>query len=305
MLKTSVIICTYNREGYLPLCLEHLKRQTAPLNSFEIVIVNNNSTDNTDSICLAFQQENPQLNIKYVIETNPGLSNARNRGIHESKGEILCFLDDDGFAYPDYIKNLLEELEKNKAIQAFGGRIVPRYEKQKPKWLTKWLMPLLSVLDKGNEVCLFKGRDYPIGANMGFKRSIIPKVGTFRNDLGRKGTELLGGEEKDFFLNVKKRNISIYYLPNVVIDHIIPEQRLRVEYIKRMANGIGCSEKIRTKNKNIYVYSMALVAELIKWLATLFLALYYVFIHWKKSWMLLQFRYWVTKGMLKDKSVRT
>jgi glycosyltransferase involved in cell wall biosynthesis len=298
MLKTSVIICTYNRERYLPTCLAHLKQQTAPRTSFEIVLVNNNSSDLTDSICLAFQAENPQLNLTYVIESNPGLSYARNRGITESKGEMVCFIDDDGFAYPDYIENLHKELEKNRAIEAFGGRIFPRYEEQKPKWLSKWLMPLLSVLDKGNSIRLFKGRDYPIGANMGCKRSILLKAGAFNTELGRKGTELLGGEEKDFFFKVKKMNIPVFYLPNVTIDHIIPDQRLTVDYIKRMANGIGRSEQIRTKNKSFSAYTMALISELMKWFVTLLLSIYYVFFHWEKSWMLLRFRFWVTKGLL-------
>jgi hypothetical protein len=81
MLKISVVICTYNREKYLPICLDHLKNQKAPKDSFEIVIINNNSTDSTDIICRDFIAKNPELNVTYDIEYDPGLSHARNKGI--------------------------------------------------------------------------------------------------------------------------------------------------------------------------------------------------------------------------------
>ena len=97
-MKISIIICTYNRELYLPKCLEHLKNQTEAPSNFEIILVNNNSTDQTENICENFIAQNPQLITKYVKEMNPGLSFARNRGIKESKGDVLVFIDDDAMA---------------------------------------------------------------------------------------------------------------------------------------------------------------------------------------------------------------
>lgn len=298
MLMTSVIICTYNRELYLPKCLEHLKNQTADPKSYEIVIVNNNSSDSTDAICKEFCAKNPALQITYIIETTPGLSAARNCGIQNSKGELLCFIDDDGFAFPDYVDNLIRIHATHPEILAFGGRIYPEFEKEKPIWLTRWLMPLLSVLDKGDEITFFKGNSYPIGANMGFTKSIISQIGDFNSELGRKGDLLLGGEEKDFFYRIKNEHIQIYYLPHLKITHIIPASRLHIDYIKRLGIGIGLSEQKRTKSEHTLIYLFSIVLEMLKWGATFFLAFYYFFIHIDKSKFLLKFRWWVTKGLI-------
>ena len=100
----SIIICTYNRMQYLPKCLEHLKNQTCKTEDYEVVLINNNSTDKTEFICKEYIQKNPELNVSYFLEKNPGLSHARNRGVKEANGDVLCFIDDDGFAIPDYVK---------------------------------------------------------------------------------------------------------------------------------------------------------------------------------------------------------
>lgn len=294
----SVVICTYNREKYLPLCLEHLKNQTAPKESFEIVIINNNSKDLTDLICSQFISNNPELNVTYDIEYKPGLSHARNRGIELSIGEIICFIDDDGFVFPDYIMNLIELLKKHKNISAFGGRIYPVFESSKPNWMSRWLLPLISVLDLGEQIKLFNFNSYPIGANMGFKKSLISEVGFFNTELGRIENTLLGGEEKDFFYKIRRINIPIYYIPNLRINHIIPDSRLSMEYIKKMGIGIGISEQIRAKNLGNNSYYFSIIKEALKWLVSFILALFYLFLSKEKSTMLLLFRSWVTAGLL-------
>jgi glycosyltransferase involved in cell wall biosynthesis len=297
-MKISIIICTYNRVLYLSKCLEHLRNQNSKPSDYEIVIVDNNSTDKSEEISRNFIYENPHLIVKYIFESNSGLSHARNRGINESIGEVICFIDDDGFVFPEYVKNLKYCLINNPHINAFGGKIYPMYESSPPKWMTRWLQPLLSVIDKGNNIVLFKGTHYPIGANMGFKRNLITKIGLFNTDLGRKGNSLLGGEEKDFFLKIKKIKEPIYFLPNVIINHIIPDNRVTESYIRRMGIGIGISERIRTINNNNFEYIITVFKEVFKWIVTIFLAVFYLFSFWGKSYMLIRFRYWVTLGLL-------
>ena len=297
-MKISIIICTYNRVLYLPKCLEHLKNQDSKASDYEIIIIDNNSTDKTAEISKKFISENPELNIRYILEPTSGLSHARNKGINESRGEIICFIDDDGFVFPDYVKNLRKTLEDNPNINAFGGKIYPMYESQRPKWMTRWLQPLLSVIDKGNKIVLFKGNHYPIGANMGFRRCLIEKVGFFNTNLGRKGNSLLGGEEKDFFFKIKKLNEPIFFLPSVIIHHVIPDNRVTPDYIRRMGIGIGISERVRTLNNNKFDYLISLIKEFLKWGVTLSLSFIYLFSYWQKSSMLIRFRYWVTIGLL-------
>ena len=98
-MKLSVIICTYNRERYIYNALKSIAEQDFPLSGYEIVLVNNNSTDNTENICKDFKRDYPQVDFRYFIETNQGLSYARNRGVKESSGDILIFVDDDATVF--------------------------------------------------------------------------------------------------------------------------------------------------------------------------------------------------------------
>src|SRR5947207_2185402 len=107
-IKISVVIATYNREKYIRQALDALVLQTLPSESFEIIVVNNNSTDRSEEEILAFRKDHPELNFEYVIETNQGLSFSRNRGIHESSGGLVTFLDDDAIATPDFLKSCVD-----------------------------------------------------------------------------------------------------------------------------------------------------------------------------------------------------
>jgi Glycosyltransferases involved in cell wall biogenesis len=98
-MKLSVIFCTYNREKYLYNALKSISQQNIPYHDYEIVMVNNNSTDSTESICKQFRYDYPGVNFRYFLETQQGLSYARNRGVQESRGDILVFVDDDATAF--------------------------------------------------------------------------------------------------------------------------------------------------------------------------------------------------------------
>ena len=93
----SIIVCTYNRDKYLYGALKCIAENGFPTKDYEIVLVNNLSTDNTEAECLRFQSDYPEVDFRYFVETNQGLSFARNRGIKESQGETLLFLDDDSY----------------------------------------------------------------------------------------------------------------------------------------------------------------------------------------------------------------
>ena len=91
----SVILCTYNRDKYIYNVLKSLAENTLSPDQYEIVLVDNNCTDNTHSECDRFVKDFPEVTFRYFVETNQGLSHARNRGIRESKGDILVYVDDD------------------------------------------------------------------------------------------------------------------------------------------------------------------------------------------------------------------
>ncbi|HET8858495.1 glycosyltransferase [Marivirga sp.] len=296
----SVIVCTYNRREYLPDCLKHLVKQSAQHEDYEVLIIDNNSTDNTATIAQDLIKDHPDLNAQYFCEMNQGHTYARNRGIKEAKGEILSFIDDDAFVDYNFIKEIQFYFKQHAEVSAIGGKILPVYEGKHPKWMSKYLLTLVSALDMGNSPKKFKGSKFPIGANMAFRADVFEKYGHFNTDLGRRGSGLEGGDEKEVFLRLKKENEEIHYVPKVKVDHIIPEKRLTMEYIKGLGIGVGSSEKRRVTNSGFTETMKKIISETIKVCAT-FILFFFYFIQGKfaQAKMLVKFRFWVLQGYLK------
>lgn len=295
----SIIVCTYNRDKYIYDALESIANNDFPHNEYEIVLVNNNSTDSTEEKSKQFATKFPDVNFRYCTESKQGLSYARNKGITESKGDFIVFLDDDVVVKPDYLKNLKTNLDNTPDLMAFGGKIMPRFEAgHPPKWLNRWMYSLISATNCPDKAQKYGKRKYPIGANMGFKRQCLEKSGYFNTELGRTGNILLGGEEKDIFMRLRAKGITPYYLPNVEIEHIIPESRTTIEYIERAGLGIGISEQIRCTSAGKQCLRKRHFQEFVKWCGTIVLATYYaITFRPQTSKVMLKFRKNVTKGL--------
>lgn len=298
----SVIICTYNRELYLKESLNCIAMQNLDRKFFELIVINNNSSDKTDSVCRKFKTENPTLNFRYFIEENVGLSFARNRAIKESIGDVLIFLDDDAMATETYLSEIYTYFKENHKTVAGGGKIIPKYESHSPEWMSSYLLPVVSALSLGDVIRTFPKQKYPIGANMFFRKRFFEEYGYFITDLGRKGKLLLGGEEKDIFQRINLRKDSIVYLPGAVVRHIVPEERLQINYICNLAKGVGISERIRVVAKRGSLVAMYL-KELYKWGGSIVLFfMFFLKFENNKGKMILRFRYFVTKGMFVGKN---
>lgn len=294
----SIIVCTYNRDKYIYQCLSRIAENVTRFD-WEIILINNNSTDNTATECKRFETDYPCSNFHYFVESTSGLSHARNRGIKEAHGKWFVFLDDDSMIQTNYIENLGIWLEQYPNVGAFGGKIDPFFEDKTPSWLSKWSMGFVSAIDLGNKVTVFQQGKYPIGANMGIARKAIDTVGDFNTSLGRTKELLLGGEEKDIFMRIQNANFSIYYFPNIDVQHCIPAKRTTYEFIRRLGYGVGVSECLRTKNIGIKAYRKRLLGEAIKWCGTLLLWILYAFsFQISKGNVLALFRYHVTRGLL-------
>ena len=205
-------------------------------------------------------------------------------------------LDDDAFLDANYVEELEKYLEDTPDMIGFGGKILPYLECELPNWMSTYLSTLMSIIDLGKEVVLFGGKKYPIGANMGVSKSVVDKIGDFNEELGRSGDSMLGGEEKDFFFRIKQANIPIYYFPKMLVNHVIPKKRLTVEFIKIQAEGIGVSERLRTKKSGEYFKRW--IIEMYKWGGTFGLfVIYLVKGQLPKGVMLIKFRWWISKGL--------
>ncbi len=296
----SFIICTYNRCEYIYETLQRLSSSIEDNDCCEIVLIDNNSGDNTKAECMRFMENNPTAKFRYVMELNQGLSYARNRGVEESKGDVLVFLDDDAFVEREYVHNLMQQLSQHPDMMAFGGKVSPLYEEGGvPNWMSKWSYSWVSAIDLGVETKLFEGNSFPIGANMGIRRKCFDVCGLFDTSLGRSKRNMIGGEEKEFFLRLKEKEFKIFYFPNVSVQHVIPKSRTTREYIVRYAEGVGVSEKIRTRGKSLLLYMKRLFMELVKWMATLLLwCCFFVKRESPKGNALVLFRWHVSHGLI-------
>lgn len=300
-IEVSVIVCTYNREKYLEQCLKSLADQTLPMDQYEIVIVNNNSPDNTDAVCKRFIENHSEWNINYSIEYNQGHTYARNRGIEEASGKYLAFIDDDAFVKQPYCEEILKYFEGNPQVMAIGGRLYPIYDDcEEPAWMNPWLLPLVAALDMGDKPKEFAKRKFPTGANMAFRKTVFETVGNFNVELGRRGTDNLeGGDEKDMIFRLKAAGGKVHYVPTVEVDHIIPPKRITMEYVRGLATGVGRHERKRLKQEGPLALLIKWVLELVKIGGTLLLFITYLVKGQAiKGITLVKFRYWVVKGLL-------
>jgi len=296
----TVIICTYNRSKYIGNLLESIAANDLPKSEYEILLVDNNCTDNTREICNAFAAAHPDVQFRYTVEPEQGLSAARNKGIKEAKGDIIVYIDDDALVDTWYLRIIVEYMSVHPEIDAVGGPIVPLYETEEPQWMTCYTKELLcGYLYFGDKERTFPGDRYPGGGNAAYRANVFEKVGLFNTDLGRKGDSLMGAEEKDIFDKMSSQGMRFMYLPKMILHHIIPQKKLEKDYFDRLTLQIGKSEHQRTLAIGKGKYAKRLFSEAVKWGGTLvLLCLYTISFHPMKGWKLVLFRRNVTKGLL-------
>lgn len=296
----SVILCTYNRDKYIYNVLKSIAENKCPVDRYEIVLVNNNSTDQTEAECNRFAADYPNVRFRYFVERNQGLSYARNRGITEAAGDLLVYVDDDALVNDTYLQTYLDFFAQHPEIDAAGGPILPEYETEEPAWMSTFTRQLITgKLYLGDKQREFPSQAFPGGGNAAYRKSVFDKVGLFNVELGRKGDSLVGAEEKDIFDKMTTLGMRFFYLPSAILYHLIPPKKLTKEYFEKLTYSIGKSERIRTKNISTAKYLKRLAMEGVKWGATIVLCVYHTIkLTPKKGIKLLQFRYNVTKGLL-------
>lgn len=296
--KVSFIICSYNRAGYLDDTLQSLMDSGLSSQPAELLIIDNNSTDSTPEVVKSYQQQYAKdgNTIRYIKETEQGLSHARNRGIKEAQAPCVVFLDDDIQATEKLISRWVSFFSSNPNALAAGGKIHVQFDDPRPDWMSHYLLPLLGHHDLGDSPRKYPKNKYPFGGNMGFRKNIFDLLGGFNTELGRKGSQLKASEEKEFFRRIRAENIDIYYLPEAKLFHRVNKKRLTEEYIRRQAVGLGESIALQVQNEPNQ-RTEQIVRELLKIIATFLLFFPYAFtLQLPKALMLIKFRKWIAEG---------
>lgn len=299
-MKFSIITCTYNREKYLGQTLKSVCEQTFPAGDYEILVVDNNSTDNTAFICEQYRKNYSDKQFFYFKEVNQGFSFALNRGIKEARGEYIVFVDDDETINTNHLELLYAYLEKYPQAELIASPVVPIYENGEPEWMSHFTQRLIGgYFNQGDKVKILDANHYPGTGHTIIKRELYEKYGYYNTELGRKGTSLIGAEDKDMFNRLKNNGISAYYFPAIPIYHHIPESKTTDDFFNRLTYSIGKSERIRTKSVSDKEYYKRLISEAVKWAASIVLCIGYTLcLTPSKGIRLLRFRWNVTKGLL-------
>lgn len=242
-MKYSVVIATYNRADDLRGTLASLAamRPSAP---WEVVVVDNNSTDETCAVVGATAARFP-VPLRYVFERQQGRSPALNAGIRAASGDIIVTTDDDVRVEPAWLDRCGDALD-SLACDYIGGRVLPIWGAPRPAWLPDhggkhWAV--IALLDYGPEPIEF-GTRVPLGVNMAFRREAFERAGLLDPHIGRKAGTLLGQEVREWCIRARAAGIRGFYAPAVAVRHLIPPARLTKRYFRRWFYWRGISRAV-------------------------------------------------------------
>jgi glycosyltransferase involved in cell wall biosynthesis len=297
--EISVIICSYNRADYIIGAVESLYRQTLSKDRFEVLVVDNNSIDNTGDLVQDYIGNHHDMHLKYLTESRQGASFARNTGAAFARAPLLCFMDDDAVAENDYLQRIVDFFAGHPQATGMGGRIIPRYIPEEPEWMSHFVSSLVGNFDYSSELTVFREGKYPLESNMAVKKEDFISVGGFNTALpGVQGTLRIGGEGKDFFLRLQALGGKIWYDPGAVVHHVVEVKKLTPHYMYRVASGIGRGERVRTLSMGRWAFVKKFLEYIYKLAGSFVLALVYaVKGRPAQSWPVIRFRIDALKGL--------
>lgn len=231
MLKISVIVCTYNRAEILRGCLDSLVQQNVEKAAFEVIVLDNNSTDDTEEVVKFFLNQYP--NVSYIKELSQGLSHARNRGFREAKGEFVAYIDDDARANENYISIIQQSISSGFVV--FGGPCTVFFLNEKPKWFKDEY----GIVMKGSTQRILDKDEYLDGFNMIFQKKLLESVGGFSPKIGMSGHKIAYGEETRLQILLRQKGVKIHYIPDLVVEHLIPEHKQTVSWFFKASYACG------------------------------------------------------------------
>jgi glucosyl-dolichyl phosphate glucuronosyltransferase len=235
-LDATVLICSYNRAEYLADTLDTLKASRTDGLRWDVLVVDNNSTDSTREVVNSRIAVFP-VSLTYLFEPRQGKSNALNTGLARTGAAIVVFTDDDVRVSEGWLEASCRPLLNDPTLDYTGGPVRPLWKRPRPSWLHATRSDLwgtLAILDYGPEPFIFEDRRrVPLGANMAVRRALIDRIGGFDSSLGRNGTSLLGQEQAEFFCRSRAVGARGLYVPAASLEHHVPARRLTRAYFIR------------------------------------------------------------------------
>lgn len=296
-LHVTIAICTRNRAALLRDTLNSLLEMNIDEDcSFDVLVVDNNSTDDTRKVVETFLSR-LRGRLTYHVERNIGLSFARNTAISIARGNVIAFTDDDIFFDPNWLRSVLRCFAKYPSADCIAGRVVPIYGAGRPEWLgtePHWLFieGLYGATPFGDSERALTRDDYLVGANMAFRKRMFEQLKPFSTSMGRRGKSLLSKEETELYLRMNKAGVLSVYCPGAQVLHRISNDRTSKKWILRRFYWQGVSAVVLANAD-----SRQSAASLLKDIAQEFVGLWRVLLGGSVSprsiyWHVANLRFW-------------
>jgi glycosyltransferase involved in cell wall biosynthesis len=240
--SASILICSYNRAALLRETLAALQAMDPVADcATEIIVVDNNSTDETPAVIAQSAAAGP-LPVIHLNETRQGKSFALNTGFARARGEVIALTDDDVLPAPGWLARIVADFRRLDGVSFVCGKVLPRWGSPPPPELlhprARDLWGPLALVDYGDEPFVYEpelpGHRLPVGANVAFAAAALRIVGNWRTDLGKVNNTLIAGEDHELFVRLRRFGLfSGYYDPEVTVRHYVPPHRLTRQYFRR------------------------------------------------------------------------
>ena len=247
--RATVAVCTYNGAERLGEVFAALERQTLSTSQWEVVVVDNASTDGTQMVAERWLRLGCPVRGRVVNEREQGLSFARERAAREASGELLCFLDDDNIPEPEWLERVVQAFASREKAGVIGGRVLPRWV-EPPTALAEAVCGFaLAIVDHGPEPMRIGGTGSGlVGAGMCVRRDLLLRIFEefcFRDRISdRRGEDLISGGDLAISVAARLLGMECWYEPGLRMEHVLPENRMGKEYLMRLFAGIGRGQAV-------------------------------------------------------------
>lgn len=205
--------------------------QDAQAPSFELIVVDNNSTDDTRTVVESLVARHPDF-LRYVFEATQGVAYGRNAGIARAQASIVAFTDDDVRVTPNWIASIARALTDHPEVDYVGGKVLPHWPSTPPEWLTPqhWAPLALTdlgdrafIVDRANPRCL-------VSASLAFRRSVFEELGGFDPSFQHRCGSVAAAEDHDLQLRLWRVERKGLYDPAVIVHADVQSERLTKAY---------------------------------------------------------------------------
>lgn len=267
----SIIICTRNRVEILAECLQAILNLEMDKNCYEIVLVDNNSSDNTFQFAKKILSHLPHHQV--ILEDKIGLGFARNTGFKAAKSSFVTYVDDDAIVNSNYLERVFW-LVNNIEFDALGGRYFPWYKFGKPKWFKdEWGGNKCWA----NEIIELKAGFISGGISI-FRKKILEELGGFPTDLGMTGNKIAYGEETLLQVRMREKGYKIYFDPELQMRHLVPKYKLKISWFIKSAFAQGRdSWKAQNTKPNFFLIFKIILKIFLDFFKNIFLSVFKLF----------------------------